>query len=414
MKCGLLGEKLGHSFSREIHEKLGRYSYELLEVAPDELDAFLARRDFDGLNVTIPYKQAVIPYLDGISPRAERIGAVNTIVNRGGKLFGDNTDFAGLAALLGRMELTLAGRTVLICGTGGTSKTASAVAEHLGAARVVRLSRNGREGAVTYEAARAQYADADVLINTTPAGMYPDVEGLPVELSWFPQLSGVADVVYNPLTTRLVRTARERGIPAENGLYMLVAQAVAAAEVFTGETFGAETTERIYREILFDKRSIVLVGMPGSGKSTLGRLLAEKLGRPFVDTDEQIVARAGISIPEIFRSRGEARFRDLESEAVRDVCRTGGAVVATGGGAVLRRENVDAMKQNGAVVFLDRPLSALLPTDDRPLANDAEKIRRLYAERLPVYRAAADVTVSVRGTPEETAGEILDTLRAAL
>lgn len=414
MRCGLLGEKLGHSFSREIHEKLGRYSYELFEVAPDALDAFLTRRDFDGLNVTIPYKQAVIPYLAEITPRAERIGAVNTIVNRDGRLCGDNTDFAGLAGLIGRMGLKLAGKTVLICGTGGTSKTASAVAEHLGAKETVRLSRGGREGAATYEDARARYADAEVLINTTPAGMYPDVDGMPVDPAWFPKLAGVADVVYNPLTTRLVRLSRERGIAAENGLYMLVAQAVAAAEVFTGETFGAETTERIYREILFDKRSVVLTGMPGSGKSTLGKLLARKLGRPFVDTDAQIVARAGMPIPELFQTRGEAFFRDMESEVVRDVCRTGGAIVATGGGAVLRRENVDAMKQNGTVVFLNRALESLLPTADRPLANDAEKIRRLYTERLPVYRAAADVTVSVHGTPEETADDILNALRAGI
>ncbi len=411
MKCGLLGEKLGHSFSREIHEKLGRYSYELFEVAPDALDAFLTRRNFDGLNVTIPYKQAVIPYLDGIGERAERIGAVNTIVNRDGKLYGDNTDFGGLEALLTRMGLVLAGKTVLICGTGGTSKTASAVAEAMGAARIVRLSRGGRGDAVTYEAAREQYADADVLLNTTPSGMYPNVGEAPVDPAWFPKLSGVADVVYNPLTTRLVRMARERGIPAENGLYMLVAQAVLAAEAFAGETFGAGAIERIYGEILFDKRSIVLTGMPGSGKSTLGRLLARRLDRPLIDTDAKIAEHAGAPISEIFQSKGETYFRDLEAQAVADACRTGGAVIATGGGAVLRKENVDKMKQNGTVVFLDRALDALLPTPDRPLANDAEKIRRLYAERLPIYRAAADVTVSVRGTPEDVANDILNKLR---
>ncbi len=412
MRCGLLGEKLGHSFSREIHEKLGRYSYELIEVAPDALDAFMTQREFDGLNVTIPYKQAVIPYLDEISERAERIGAVNTIVNRGGKLCGDNTDFGGLTALIERMGLDLSGRTVLICGTGGTSKTASAAAEHLGAARIVRLSRSGREGAATYEDARARYADADVLINTTPCGMYPNVDETPVDLAWFPKLSGVVDVVYNPLATRLVRLARARGIPAENGLYMLVAQAVLAAESFTGEAFGAETMERIYNELLFEKRSIVLTGMPHSGKSTVGRLLAKRLGRPLIDTDASIVERAGAPVTEIFRSEGEARFRDMEAQAVADACRTGGAVVATGGGAVLRAENVDAMKQNGVVVFLDRPLDALLPSADRPLANDEEKIRRLYAERMPIYRASADVTVSVRGTPEDVADDILNKLRA--
>lgn len=412
MKCGLLGEKLGHSFSREIHEKLGRYSYELLEVAPERLEEFLTRRDFDGLNVTIPYKQAVIPYLDGISERAERIGAVNTIVNRDGKLYGDNTDFSGLAAMLRHMGLTLVGKTVLVCGTGGTSRTACAVAEHLGAAQVVRLSRSGREDAMTYEEARVRCADAGVLINTTPSGMFPNVDGVPVELAWFPKLSGVADVVYNPLTTQIVRLARARGISAENGLYMLVAQAVAAAELFTGETFETETVERVYRDISFEKRNIVLVGMSMSGKSTLGQLLSDRLNRPLIDTDTPVAERAGMSIPEIFATQGEKHFRDLESEVVSDACRTGGKIIATGGGAVLRAENVDRMKQNGTVVFLDRPLETILPTDDRPLANTAEKVRRLYMERLPIYRATADVTVFVHGTPEETADDILRKLRA--
>ncbi len=411
MRCGLLGEKLGHSFSREIHEKLGRYEYELIEVAPEQLDAFLRARDFDGINVTIPYKQAVIPYLAGMSPRAAAIGAVNTIVNRDGALWGDNTDFGGLEALIRRMGADLRGKTVLIAGTGGTSRTARAVAEALGAARTVRMSRSGRDGALTYEAAYAAYGGAEFLIHTTPAGMYPDVDGCAVDLERLPHLEGVVDVVYNPLTTRLVREARARGIPAENGLYMLVAQAVLAAEDFTGEPFGGGVTERIYRELCFEKRSIVLTGMPGSGKSTLGAILAEKLGRTLYDTDAEIVRRAGTPITEIFQRHGEAYFRDLESAVIRDLSARGGAVIATGGGAVLRRENVDALKQNGTVVFLDRPLQALLPTDDRPLADNAQKLRALYETRYPVYTAAADVTVPVTGTPEETANLILEKLK---
>ena len=411
MRCGLLGEKLGHSFSKEIHEKLGRYEYELIEVAPEKLDAFLTARDFDGLNVTIPYKQAVIPYLAGMSPRAEAIGAVNTIVNRGGALWGDNTDFGGLEALIRRMGPELRGKTVLIAGTGGTSRTARAVAQALGAAKIVRMSRGGRDGALTYEAAYAEYGGAEFLIHTTPAGMYPDVDGCAVDLSRLPALEGVVDVVYNPLTTRLVREARARGIPAENGLYMLVAQAVLAAEDFTGETFGGGTTERIYRELSFEKRSIVLTGMPGSGKSTLGALLAKRLGRTLLDTDAEIVRRAGMPITEIFAQYGEQHFRDLESEVIRDLSAQGGAVIATGGGAVLRRTNVDALKQNGTLVFLDRPPEALLPTDDRPLADNVQKLRALYATRYPVYTAAADVTVAVMGTPEETAKEILEKLQ---
>ena len=411
MRFGLLGETLGHSFSREIHEMLGRYAYELIEIPPDKLDAFMRARAFDGINVTIPYKQAVIPYLDRLSPRAEAIGAVNTVCRRDGKLYGDNTDFGGLSALITRMGLELRGKTVLIAGTGGTSRTAKAAAESLGAAQVLCMSRSGRGGALTYEAAYARYAGAEILINATPAGMYPDLEGCAVDLDRLPALQGVADVVYNPLTTRLVRTARKKGIRAENGLYMLVTQAVLSAEDFTGECLGREEIERIFRTLRFEKRSIVLTGMPGSGKSTLGALLSGRLGRPLLDTDGEIVRRAGMPAAEIFQSRGEAWFRDLETEVIRDACRRGGAILSTGGGAVLRQENVDAMKQNGTVVFLDRPLADLRPTADRPLADAPEKLRALYAARRPAYLAAADVILPVSGSPEQTANELLELLQ---
>ncbi len=412
MRCGLIGEKLGHSFSKEIHEKLGRYAYELIELAPAELEEFFRARAFDGMNVTIPYKCAVIPYLDEVCPEAAAIGAVNTVVNRGGKLLGCNTDLGGLEALIRRMGLDLRGSTVLVAGTGGTSRTAAAAAEALGAARVVRLSRSGREGALTYEEAYETCGDAAFLIHTTPAGMYPDVDGCAVALDRLPRLEGVVDVVYNPLTTRLVQQARARGIPAEGGLYMLTAQAVLAAEAFTGECLGPETAERLYRELLFEKRSIVLTGMPGSGKSTLGAILARRLGRELIDTDAVIVRQTGMPITELFRAKGEAYFRDLETAALREACRTGGRVIAAGGGAVLRPENVDLMKQNGTVVFLDRPLSDLRPTDDRPLADDPEKLRKLYEMRKSIYAASADMTAAVQGqTPEQTAENLLEMLR---
>ena len=411
MRCGLLGEKLGHSFSREIHGKLGLYGYDMFEVPAGELDAFMRARDFDGINVTIPYKQAVTPYLDGMSPRAEAVGAVNTVVNRNGKLWGDNTDFGGLEALIRRMGLDLKGKTVLIAGSGGTSLTAAAVAESLGAGHAVRMSRSGRNGAVTYEEAYGSYGDAEILINTTPAGMWPDTDGCPVDLDRLPSLAGVVDCVYNPLTTRLVLDARARGIKAENGLFMLTAQAVLAAGDFTGETFGEETAERIYRELCFEKRSIVLTGMPGSGKTTLGSILADRLGRPFVDTDGEIVKRNGMPITEIFGKYGEKRFRDMETEVIREISGRGGQIVATGGGAVLRRENTDALKRNSTVVFLDRALETIVPTEDRPLADDLSKVRRLYEERYPVYKAAADVTVTVTGAPDQTADKILERLK---
>ncbi|MCD7860767.1 MAG: hypothetical protein LUG25_02515 [Oscillospiraceae bacterium] len=412
MKYGLLGEHLTHSFSAEIHRKLGRYSYELREISPEALPEFLTWRDFCGLNITIPYKETVIPYLDEITPRAASIGAVNTIVNRDGRLCGDNTDYGGMQLLVERMGLSLAGKKVLIAGTGGTSKTARALCHALGAGEVYCLSRSGREDAISYDAAREAHADADILFNTTPSGMFPKSDAAPVDLADFPALTGVVDVIYNPLTTRLVRQARARGIPAENGLYMLVAQAVLAAEQFTGADFGAETVERIYASLTFEKRSIVLIGMPGSGKSTLGEILARRLNRPLLDTDAEVVARAGAPVTEIFARQGEAAFRALETETVRTLGERGGAVIATGGGVPLRPENVDALRANGTLVFLDRALETLLPTDDRPLANSAEKIRALYTQRRPIYQAAADVTVEVSGTPEETAERILSALSA--
>lgn len=411
MRYGLLGEKLGHSFSKEIHEKLGMYQYDIIELSPAELDVFMRDKDFTGVNVTIPYKQTVIPYLDGISERAKMIGAVNTIVNHAGKLFGDNTDFGGLEALVNRTGLELKGKTVLIAGTGGTSKTARSVAEALGAARVIKMSRSGKEGSVSYEEAYADYSGAEILFNTTPAGMFPNPDGMAVDLERLPGLQGVIDVVYNPLTTKLVREARKRGIKAENGLYMLVAQAILAAEDFTGRRFGQDSIDSIFAETVFEKRNIVLTGMPSSGKSTIGKILSEKLGRELIDTDAKIVKKAGMPITEIFRSRGEKAFRDLESEIIAEVSATGGRIISTGGGAVLRQQNVDMMKMNGTVIFLDRPLDALLPSDDRPLADDAEKIRRLYAERYPTYVASADTVIKVEGTPEETADKLLEKLK---
>ena len=411
MKYGLIGEKLGHSFSREIHEKLGRYPYELCEIPKDGLDAFLSARDFAGINVTIPYKTDVIPYLSETSDLAREVGAVNTIVNRNGKLYGDNTDVWGLIALIRRMRPDLSGMTVLILGTGGTSRAALAAAKALHAKNAVRVSRTGKDGAVTYEEAYRDFSDAEFLINTTPVGMFPHAGTSPVDLTRFPRLCGVVDAIYNPLNTRLLLDARKRGIKAENGLYMLVAQAMKSAELFTGEPIGDEVTERIYAELLFEKRNIVLIGMPGSGKSTVGLLLSDKLGRPFVDTDGEIVRRAGIPITEIFATRGEPAFRDLESEVIRDVSKTGGKVIATGGGAILREENLAELKSNGVSVFLDRPLCDLLPTSDRPLANQTEKIKALYAVRRPLYESAADLTVPVRKAPEEIALTIMEKLK---
>ena len=406
LKYACIGEHLPHSFSREIHDQIGRYAYELKELTPGELPAFMSARSFLGINVTIPYKQAVIPYLDVIDETARVVGAVNTVVNRNGKLYGYNTDLDGLTLLIRRIGLDLTGKKVLIPGTGGTSRTASFAAEKLGAREILRISRTGREGSLTYEDVLRDHTDAEIILNTTPCGMFPEPDAQPLPLEPFTRLQGVVDVIYNPLRSRLVLEARRRGIPAEGGLYMLVAQAVRASEHFLDTVYPEGLRDRIHDRILSRKENIVLIGMPGSGKSAVGRLLAEKTGKPLADTDQLVVERAGKSIPDIFREDGETAFRDLESSVIRELAKTGGQIISTGGGSVLRQENVTVLRQNGRLFWLDRDPEALIPTDDRPLADTEAKMKRLYLEREPVYRAAADATVTVTGTPEDVARQI--------
>ncbi len=411
MKCGLIGEKLGHSFSKEIHQKIGGYEYELIELAPDELEGFILSREFDGLNVTIPYKQTVMDYLDEISDLAREAGAVNTVVNKGGKLYGYNTDCGGMKMLIERMGIELSGKKAFIAGSGGTSRTAAAVCRSLGASEIVRASRSGRNGAKTYEEAYSLWSDAALLINTTPAGMYPDTDGMPFDISRFDHPEGLLDVIYNPLNTRLIQDARSKGIRAENGLYMLVGQAVLSSELFTGKKAGEDVIEQIYQELLSEKRNIVLIGMPGCGKSTLGKMLAERLGKQMVETDEIISQEAGMSIKDIFAEYGEQHFRDLESEVVKRYSVKGGAVISTGGGAILRKENVEALRLNGVIVFIDRPLDQLKATDSRPLSNDRSKLEKLYEERYQIYKDTADMIVKTGGTKTDSAEKLWEALR---
>ena len=407
MKYGLIGIKLGHSFSAELHRRIGGYDYELVELQEKDLDVFFAKRDFSAVNVTIPYKEAVLPYLDEIDPTAASIGTVNTVVNRQGKLVGYNTDFGGMMALIRRMKLDLYGKKVLILGTGGTAKTAYAVVRQLGAAEVLFVSRSGRSHALTYSEALIRHSDADVIINTTPVGMFPDLDSCPISLSTFTHLRGVLDVIYNPLQTRLILEARQRGIPSQSGLYMLVAQAALASELFTGNSVPAETVENVYTDILREKRNLVLIGMPGSGKTTVGKIAASKLGRKIVDLDEMIQNIAGKPIREIFAQDGEAAFRELEAQAVREIAGLTGLVIATGGGCILRPENVDRLRRNGLLFLLDRAVDQLLPTGDRPLADTARKLKQLYSQRMPLYRAAADQIIAVNGNETETSDTVI-------
>ena len=399
---GCIGKKLTHSFSKEIHAKLADYAYDLIELTEEEIAPFFEKKEFAAINVTIPYKQTVIPYLDTISQVAERIGAVNTIVNKDGKLWGYNTDYYGMKALIERIGIDLTGKKVLVLGTGGTSRTARVVAEDLGAAEILTVSRRKTEHDITYEEAVQNHADADVIINTTPSGMYPDCEAKPIDISEFTKLSGVVDVVYNPLRTNLILDAKQRGIKAEGGLYMLVMQAVVAVERFLDTTIAKEVADQVFASIYGAKENIILTGMPGSGKSTVGKCL-EIAGFTFVDTDEEVEKRCGCSIKTLIQEKGEAYFRALETEVIREVSAGNCRIISTGGGAVLKEENVRALKRNGKLYFLNADLSRLQATDSRPLSNTQEKLARLYAERMDIYTGTADVVVPDLRTPREEA-----------
>ena len=390
MEYGLIGEHLGHSFSKEIHNRIADYDYILKEIEPWKLTDFITARKYRGLNVTIPYKQAVIELLDYVDEAALDIGAVNTIVNRDGRLYGYNTDYLGMRELILNNGMDLQDATVLILGSGGTSKTAYKVAESLGAKEIIKVSRHPKNGEITYEEAYRDYSYADAIINTTPCGMYPETNGCPIDISRFTKLRAVVDAIYNPLNTRLVLSARQRGIKASGGLYMLVAQAVKASELFFDTTYDPAVLDNIFRSMEGQKKNIVLIGMPGCGKSTIGIALRDRLNREFIDSDAEIVKRAGREIPQIFSEYGEEYFRKLESEVIFDLSKRTGIIIATGGGAVINNKNVEELKKNGELIWLNRPIEGIVPTDDRPLSNDRDKLIKLFAVREPIYRAAAD------------------------
>lgn len=400
MQCGLLGRKLGHSYSPQIHKMLGSYSYQLFEVEPSDLSDFLVRRDFSGLNVTIPYKKDVIPYCDSLSERAEKLGAVNTLVCRDGKLIGHNTDYFGFLSMVEKSGVSVAGKKALILGSGGASATAVAVLQELGAKTIV-ISRTGPDNYTNLD----KHADAAVIANATPVGMYPNTDLSPIDLSLFPKLECVLDLIYNPANTKLIQEAQARGISSQNGLWMLVAQAKESAEWFTGQQIPDSVIDEIFHEVRFSMENIVLIGMPGCGKSTIGKLLAEKLNRPFIDADIALTERAGTSIPEIFATKGEPAFRRLETQVLSDLGKASGAVIATGGGCVTQPENYAHLHQNSKIVWINRRLDCLA-TDGRPLSQ-ANKLSDMYSIRKPLYEAFCDYTVSNDADPMEAVNEIL-------
>lgn len=399
-RYGLIGEKLGHSFSKIIHEKLGRYEYELWPMPKEALHDFLTKADFDGINVTIPYKKDVIPYLTFISEEARLCGAVNTVVRREDGLYGYNTDILGMKEMLSYRGISLEGKKVLILGSGGTSGTALCLCRMLGAARVHRVSRSKKDGALSYEEA-ALLSDTQVILNTTPVGMFPHMGESPIDLSLFPRLEAVADAIYNPLKSQLVLEGEKRGLRSSGGLYMLVSQAIHAARLFTGDDSILDCCEAITREIRSSKENIVLTGMPGSGKSTVGRALARAMGREFFDSDDEIVKKAGKPIPQIFSEDGETAFRDLETLVLRELGEKESIVLATGGGAVLREKNIDLLRGGGRIFFLDAPLETLVSTSDRPLSSTPEALRQRYEERYGIYCRTADVRIPVTRNLEE-------------
>ena len=405
LKCGLIGEKLGHSFSLMIHEELADYPYELIELTPCEVGDFVRSSDLDAYNVTVPYKKTVMPFLDHISPEAKAIGAVNTIVrSKNGELYGYNTDHFGFSYMLDVSKISVKDKKVIVFGTGGASATVCTVLRERGvrALTVIGSKDNNDDGL-------KDHYDAEIIINTTPVGMYPKNGASPVDLSMFPLCEGVLDVIYNPAKTKLLLDAEKRGIPHINGLSMLVAQAVKAFEFFTGDTADYGVCDTIINLLEFNTKNIILIGMPGCGKSTVASLIAEKLSRPFYDADKVFEETFGKTPADVIRADGEEAFRRMEHEVVEKLGKLSGAVIATGGGVVTRECNYDSLHQNGTLVFLERDLKKL-PTKGRPLSV-ANSLESLYEARIDAYRRFADVTVKSTEIPNDTADLIISMIK---
>ena len=404
LKCGLIGERLGHSFSPLIHACLADYSYTLTEISPEGLEGFVASRQLDAYNVTIPYKKAIMPYLDVISPEATAIGAVNTVVQRDGKLYGYNTDYFGFCCMLDSSGIDPRGKKVLVLGAGGASATVCAAMGDRGASEIVTLDSKQN----TPENVRL-HSDAEIIVNTTPVGTYPHNLVSPVELKQFSRLCGVLDLIYNPARTALLLEAEKLGIPSINGLPMLVAQAVRASELFTGEKTADSVCKEIIQKISDDTENIILIGMPGSGKTTAARIIAEKLSRPFLDSDEVFCEKFGRTPAQVITADGEDTFRQMESEVIAELGKQSGSVIACGGGVVTRERNYAPLRQNGVIVFLERALENLSKRG-RPI-SESTSVEELYNSRINAYNAFADLVVRSTEIPEKTADLIIESVK---
>lgn len=404
---GLLGEKLGHSFSKEIHESINNYIYNLIEVSKDDFNSFMNNKNFKAINVTIPYKEMVIPYLSQIDPKAKEIGAVNTIVNIDNKLYGYNTDYLGLKKLIKKNNIDFKNKKVLILGTGGTSKTAYVLSNDLQAKQIKKVSRKESNETITYEQAVKEYNDAQIIINTTPCGMYPN-DDLIIDLTNFNELEAVIDVIYNPLKTNLIRQAEKKNIKSVNGLYMLVAQAVYASYIFINKQVDEEKIDEVYNKIKNKKLNISLIGMPSCGKTTISNLLGDRLNKKVIDTDLKIEERINMKISSFLNKDNEDEFRNIESNVIDEVSKQNNIIISCGGGVIKKQQNIDYLRRNSIIIFIDRKLELLETTTSRPLSNNKKDLEKLYIERYPIYKKSCDYIIKNNDKLEDVISKIIE------
>lgn len=421
MKYGLIGEHLGHSFSKQIQTRIAEienvkdYDYQLVELDKEEFKEFMEKKDFKGINVTIPYKKDVIPYLDEMDESAKAIGAVNTIINVDDKLKGYNTDFGGFLYMVKAHNVHMEGKKVLIIGNGGACAAVKAVCKHENAKDIVIVSRSANRGAIGYDEMYTSHLDADIVVNTSPVGMFPNIANAPIDVSWFHKLECVLDVVYNPILTRLCFEAQEADIKRVIGLEMLIAQAKYTFEIFKNMSFDDSIIDEIKKEMLKDRCNIVLIGMPSAGKTTIGKMLEEKLGKEFFDLDDMIIAKAGKSIPEIFQESGEAGFRAIETEVAIEASKMNNKIIATGGGVVKHKVNMDFLRLNGITIFIDRDIDKLISSDpNRPLSSSKQALQQMYKERYPLYQKYAAYIAVNNANIEETVDDIVNAYHSIL
>lgn len=400
MQYGLIGEKLGHSFSKIIHEKLADYTYDLHPLPKQELASFLEKKDFRAINVTIPYKIAVMPYLYEIDQRAQAVGSVNTIVNRNGNLYGYNTDFGGFLYLLKHNNIDVKNKKVLVLGKGGASKAIIAVLHYLQAKQIITVYYKQSNDAITYEQCQKLHNDADVIINTTPVGMYPNLDGCPIDLEHYTNCNAVVDIIYNPIKTKLLLEAQKHNMIAVGGLEMLIAQAKYAVEIFLNTSIPEYKIDDIYKEMLFEKKNVVLIGMPSSGKTTIGAELAKLLHKDFVDIDAQIVSKIGMPISNYFEQYGENAFREIETEVTKEFAGKNNIVISTGGGCIKKPENMLYLSMNGVILLVERDLSKLIVGEGRPLSSSINAIEKMYQERFPLYMRYSQKSIQNNTTTE--------------